>query len=234
MYVYLWPIHVDVWQKPTQYCKAIILQLKIDKLKKKKKTPGSNSDKQARRQTAWQQSRQETRTGSAATAQWPRTPSVTRETQLPRRQWSMSEKLDNSSKNHTAGRTGSEEDSGACPARWRLWSPRASNLIYPVGRKRLTHTHQRDVEKCSPQCCSKWGTAWCSQRPAKVSKLCASLQSDTIAVWEWMTATRTQVNLTDTAEGKRQGSRIYVVLLHLFNIQNQAKLTWLFKIHTYI
>ena len=29
-YVYLWLIHVDVWQKPTQYCKAIILQLKID------------------------------------------------------------------------------------------------------------------------------------------------------------------------------------------------------------
>ena len=28
-YVYLWLIHVDVWQKPTQYCKAVfILQLK--------------------------------------------------------------------------------------------------------------------------------------------------------------------------------------------------------------
>ena len=27
-YVYLWLIHVDVWQKPTQYCKTIILQLK--------------------------------------------------------------------------------------------------------------------------------------------------------------------------------------------------------------
>ena len=27
-YVYLWLIHGDVWQKPTQYCKAIILQLK--------------------------------------------------------------------------------------------------------------------------------------------------------------------------------------------------------------
>ena len=25
----------DVWQKPAQYCKAIILQLKISKLKKK-------------------------------------------------------------------------------------------------------------------------------------------------------------------------------------------------------
>ena len=30
MYIYPWPIHVDVWQKPTQYCKAIILQLKIN------------------------------------------------------------------------------------------------------------------------------------------------------------------------------------------------------------
>ena len=27
-YIYLWLIHVDVWQKPTQYCKVIILQLK--------------------------------------------------------------------------------------------------------------------------------------------------------------------------------------------------------------
>ena len=29
-YVYLQLIHVDVWQKPTQNCKAIILQLKIN------------------------------------------------------------------------------------------------------------------------------------------------------------------------------------------------------------
>ena len=29
-YVYLWLIHVVVWQKPTQHCKAIILQLKIN------------------------------------------------------------------------------------------------------------------------------------------------------------------------------------------------------------
>ena len=27
-HVYLWPIHVDVWQKSSQYCKVIILQLK--------------------------------------------------------------------------------------------------------------------------------------------------------------------------------------------------------------
>ena len=33
-YVYLWLIHVDAQQKPTKYCKAIILQLKI--LKKHK------------------------------------------------------------------------------------------------------------------------------------------------------------------------------------------------------
>ena len=30
VYVYLWLIPVDVWQKPTQYCKAIILQLNIN------------------------------------------------------------------------------------------------------------------------------------------------------------------------------------------------------------
>ena len=27
-YVYLGLIHIDVWQKPTQHCKAIILQFK--------------------------------------------------------------------------------------------------------------------------------------------------------------------------------------------------------------
>ena len=27
----LWLIHVDVWQKPAQSCKAIILQLKLNK-----------------------------------------------------------------------------------------------------------------------------------------------------------------------------------------------------------
>ena len=31
-----WLIHVDTWQKPTQHCEAIILQLKINELKKKK------------------------------------------------------------------------------------------------------------------------------------------------------------------------------------------------------
>jgi len=32
-YIYLWLIHVDVWTKSTQYCKAIILQFK--QIKKK-------------------------------------------------------------------------------------------------------------------------------------------------------------------------------------------------------
>ena len=36
-YACLWLIHVDVWQKPTQYCKAIIFQLKISKLKRERK-----------------------------------------------------------------------------------------------------------------------------------------------------------------------------------------------------
>ena len=36
-YVYQWPIHVDVWQKPTQHCKAIILQLKINQYFEKRR-----------------------------------------------------------------------------------------------------------------------------------------------------------------------------------------------------
>ena len=34
-YIYLWLIHADVWQKPTQHCKAIIFQLKEISFKKK-------------------------------------------------------------------------------------------------------------------------------------------------------------------------------------------------------
>ena len=33
-YLYLWLIHVDVWQKPAQYCKTISLQ--FEKKKKEK------------------------------------------------------------------------------------------------------------------------------------------------------------------------------------------------------
>ena len=32
-YVYLWLIHVDIWQKQTQHYKAIIFQLQINKFK---------------------------------------------------------------------------------------------------------------------------------------------------------------------------------------------------------
>ena len=34
--VYLWLIHVDVWQKPAQYCEAVILQFKINKQQQQK------------------------------------------------------------------------------------------------------------------------------------------------------------------------------------------------------
>ena len=33
-HVYLWLIDVDIWQKPTKFCKAIILQLKTKKILK--------------------------------------------------------------------------------------------------------------------------------------------------------------------------------------------------------
>ena len=39
-YVYLWLIHVDIWQKTTKFCKAIILQLK-NKLKKNRTGHGT-------------------------------------------------------------------------------------------------------------------------------------------------------------------------------------------------
>ena len=29
IHVHLWLIHVDIWQKPSQFCKVIILQLKL-------------------------------------------------------------------------------------------------------------------------------------------------------------------------------------------------------------
>ena len=32
--VYMWLIHNDIWQKPTQHCKAIVIQLKINEKKK--------------------------------------------------------------------------------------------------------------------------------------------------------------------------------------------------------
>ena len=38
-----WLVHVDVWQKPVQYCKAIILQLNINKLIFKERKARLNS-----------------------------------------------------------------------------------------------------------------------------------------------------------------------------------------------
>ena len=47
-HVCLWPIQADVRQKPTQHCKAIILQLKINKFnfffKWKKKPPQTKTE----------------------------------------------------------------------------------------------------------------------------------------------------------------------------------------------
>ena len=33
-HVYLWLIHIDVWEKPSQYCKVSIFQIKIKNFKK--------------------------------------------------------------------------------------------------------------------------------------------------------------------------------------------------------
>ena len=48
-HVSLWLMHVDVRQKPTQYCKTIILQLKINNfkkgVKKKKMEEGHQSER---------------------------------------------------------------------------------------------------------------------------------------------------------------------------------------------
>ena len=35
IYVYLWLIHAEVWQKTTKFCKAVILQLKNKLIKQK-------------------------------------------------------------------------------------------------------------------------------------------------------------------------------------------------------
>ena len=37
--VYLWPIHIAVWKKSIQHCKAIILQIKMNFFKAKKQAP---------------------------------------------------------------------------------------------------------------------------------------------------------------------------------------------------
>ena len=44
VYVYIWLIHIAVQKKPTQHCKAIILQLKINFKKNKKEKKEITND----------------------------------------------------------------------------------------------------------------------------------------------------------------------------------------------
>ena len=44
-YVHLWLIHVDVKQKPTQHCKAIVLQSKIHNFFLREMVGGRRGDK---------------------------------------------------------------------------------------------------------------------------------------------------------------------------------------------
>ena len=46
-HVHPWLIHVNVWQKPLQYCKVISLQLKINKLNKKYKIIGTTANRES-------------------------------------------------------------------------------------------------------------------------------------------------------------------------------------------
>ena len=46
-YVHPWLIHVNIWQKPPQYCKVISLQLKLKKIKIKRKSWGINLTRKA-------------------------------------------------------------------------------------------------------------------------------------------------------------------------------------------
>ena len=52
-YVYLWLTPVDVWQETMQHCKAMILQLKINKLKKKKLKQSNVSNGLMRNVLSW-------------------------------------------------------------------------------------------------------------------------------------------------------------------------------------
>ena len=47
IYVYLWLTHVDVWQKTTKLCKAIILQLKNKLIFKNKSNDPKNKEIQS-------------------------------------------------------------------------------------------------------------------------------------------------------------------------------------------
>ena len=58
-YVYLWLIHVDIWQKPTRYCKATTLQLKINKCLKKESINPKEIRKRGKK-NIWQLEKNET------------------------------------------------------------------------------------------------------------------------------------------------------------------------------
>ena len=52
-YVYLWLIYVDVWQKPTHYCEAIIFQLKINRYEKEQKIKKNRTKARAHTHTKY-------------------------------------------------------------------------------------------------------------------------------------------------------------------------------------
>ena len=49
-YVYLWLIHIDILQKPSQYCKAIILQFKTKQISADVSTEMNRQNLQGRAQ----------------------------------------------------------------------------------------------------------------------------------------------------------------------------------------
>ena len=53
-HVYLWPIHGDVWQKSSQYCKAIILQLKLINFQEKSLCIAMETINKMNRCTDWE------------------------------------------------------------------------------------------------------------------------------------------------------------------------------------
>ena len=53
-YVCLWLIHVDIWQKPTQQCKAVILQSKINEVKKYSYNQSTHTQKPHQIKTGYQ------------------------------------------------------------------------------------------------------------------------------------------------------------------------------------
>ena len=53
-YVYLWLIHVDIWHKSAQYCKEVILQLKVNKFfKSPSLLSGSQKERSPKKYLLW-------------------------------------------------------------------------------------------------------------------------------------------------------------------------------------